>query len=378
MKTLLSRTFMLSFLAVAACAQPVDGEDADEAVGQTQQAINDGFPDSNFFDSPFSRSTVAINNGQCTGVIVAPQVVLSAAHCFSGRPASGTTFVNFFRNGVRSGSGIRVDMVTFPDGINMENPDCTDSPFTNCDDIKGRLADLAVLHLASPIPSDRTPALIPTTTTEGQPAMAVGAGLHDGISSGGTQLFDRRTEVLSIINPASDSDGVLWAADSVTSGKSGDSGGPLYAMLPNGGMPSDGQLQVLGIVRGKFWRGASAAFRTRYTSVRDFASFINLEIGFSRINAFGSRAHVLREVDEACGGNLKFVAPDGEVTTIGPTDKTAHFINFRGFARSKFAWTCDGTNESTTCPDNTEAITVFRPDGDRDFVVQCKQFPWQI
>lgn len=170
---------------------------------------------------PSAVSIRSSGRAHCTGSLVAPQLVITAAHCVS------TGNVGFLK--------VHVGLGTEPDfserGVAVAS--FGTSP-TYQRDIGGN-SDVAYLVLAQPLddvpitPVATDPEELRTLLATGTRSTLVGYGMHDNDvpgSSGvkylgpGTVKFFSRNEV--------------WIGDAQGDGCSGDSGGPVYGQLPSG------------------------------------------------------------------------------------------------------------------------------------------------
>lgn len=328
------------------CTVDAQAPDGEGAGGQAEQAVEQGIP----AVAPFSQTTVGIEgNTFCTGVVVASRWILSAAHC----KLTTAHTVHFYSGSTENGVVIGIDKVVLPAGVDPSTDDFDAAP-------DGHMADLALLHLKANIPSSARIALLPTAgvdqhTVAGNAATTVGTGKHDGVIAPGTQMKMRTMKILSVDPSSSGSDGVMWGSEDAND--PGDSGGPLYVSTPSGP-------KVVGVLRGRWWRTASAAFRSRYSTVRDSVTWIK-----NTINGVPPTSTLLEVTYEACGsGTVVFTTAIGPNPSLplGATNK----VNFM-VPNGDVHWTCDGTPERTGCPDGTNQVVAYRADG-RRFVVECR------
>ena len=166
---------------------------------------------------PLSRSAVMVlssRGGVCSAVVLAPDVVLTAAHC-----AAGTAE---YRVHYKDGSGAPV-LLAPPAAVAVH-------PGYDAGAIAGRRRsiDLALLRLAEPLPARFAPATLSLSAPRrGEPLNVGGYGVAregDGRSSG---TF--RSAALAVAEPYGASRILLWAADPAKAGAGaceGDSGGP--------------------------------------------------------------------------------------------------------------------------------------------------------
>ncbi|MGV6871730.1 trypsin-like serine protease [Pseudochelatococcus sp. B33] len=162
---------------------------------------------------------LAAGGGVCSGVVVAPNVVLTAGHCVAG----GRDIRVHFRD--RAGQPVLLEPaeIATHTGYNARAIEA-----------RQRSIDLALIRLAAPLPAPFAPATLSTggLPRAGSPVAAFGWGLaqEDAPQTMGTF---RRADLVTV-EPYGPGKILLWAADPVGLGKRpgtgvchGDSGGPI-------------------------------------------------------------------------------------------------------------------------------------------------------
>ena len=260
------------FLATAVVAVPA----AQAVVGGTPVAEGDRSFMAAIMDGDFQF---------CGGSVVAPDVVVSAAHCFID-PFSG-------EESIPEELAVSVGATDYTEGTVIDvasvavHPDYAEAPS----------ADVAVLHLARTVPASVTPIALATAAddaleADGAPAVVAGWGsqmpLVGQVPPLDTDLYEVELHVVADDDPACgtpDPEDQVCAADFLEDACQGDSGGPLFADLPGG------EVQI-GIVSSGIGCGVPE-FAGWYTEVNGarIASFIDQQLTGAGSSGSGTKTN---------------------------------------------------------------------------------------
>lgn len=161
---------------------------------------------------PLEASAVMVlsdNGGVCTGVVTAPDVILTAAHC------------------VPAGRSVRVHYREAGQPVLLEPAEIVRHPEfrANAAAERVRSIDLALIRLTSPLPGRFAPAFLSGAMPRERTVVA-GYGVSREGDAGAMGVW--RSAALSVTRPYGDSRVLLWAQGAPgVGGCQGDSGGPM-------------------------------------------------------------------------------------------------------------------------------------------------------
>lgn len=218
--------------------------------------------------TPSGRNRAQVGN--CTGILIERQLVLTAGHCLSELGGPSLVVAQFFDRSNRVAATIQV-------AAGSLHPDYAGR--ASADDPKPELlgADLAVLRLADPAPADRRPIALARDPLEAAKARSIllGAGLRkpSDEGSGGTLRVARVSAEVVTKGPTAVALGAAGASVC-----RGDSGGPVVSSAGLWGI-------VIAIVRRKNLCNSTVFMAVLDPSSRGFRTMVaRARGGFAGLN----------------------------------------------------------------------------------------------
>lgn len=176
------------------------------------RAVIGGAPET----GPIAASVVMIlssNGGACSGVVVAPDAVLTAAHCVAGAAEHRAHWRD------PSGAPILAGIAEIAIHPGYD---------ANAIAARRRSIDLALVRLAEPVPRGFRPAALAAATAQaGEAVDLVGYGVSQEGEAGRLTGGTLRRARLSVIEPYGPSTILVWLSAGGAGACHGDSGGPI-------------------------------------------------------------------------------------------------------------------------------------------------------
>ncbi|MGP9821281.1 S1 family peptidase [Salinarimonas sp. NSM] len=176
------------------------------------RAVVGGAPET----GPLAASTLMIlssGGGACSGVVLAPDVVLTAAHCVTAADAHRAHWRD------PSGAPILAEVAAIAVHPGYD---------AGAIEARRRSIDLALVRLAEPLPPPfRAATLVDTTAGAGEALDLLGYGISQEGEAGRLTGGRLRRARLSVVEPYGPSSILVWLSGAGAGGCHGDSGGPI-------------------------------------------------------------------------------------------------------------------------------------------------------